>query len=209
MKIFKSHKKYLDCAFDEEAICKSIADNYQSTAWGKSLKQYLSKEMSAAPFVVTREHTHCLQMYDWFFHHSFNGKHFVMAFEVLGKNLLSLVKKYDYRGIPLPTVREITKQLLMSLDYMHRICGLIHTDLKPENITFSLKEGEEFDLMYKHVFTTPLIHIYESEEKVILNKKQAKYQKKKDRKKKKKQPLQKQPEEEEKSEDEVEPVEPA
>lgn len=71
----------------------------------------------------------------------------------------------------MPTVREITKQLLMGLDYMHRICGLIHTDLKPENITFSLKEGEEFDLMYKHVFTTPLIHIYESEEKVILNKK--------------------------------------
>jgi len=24
----------------------------------------------------------------------------------------------------------------MALDYMHRICKLIHTDLKPENITF-------------------------------------------------------------------------
>jgi len=42
----------------------------------------------------------------------------------------------------------------MGLDYMHRICKLIHTDLKPENITFALREGEEFDLMYKHVFTT-------------------------------------------------------
>jgi serine/threonine-protein kinase SRPK3 len=113
-------------------------------------------------------------MYDWFFHHGQNGKHFVMAFEVLGKNLLSLVKKYDYRGIPIPMVREITKQLLMGLDYMHRICKLIHTDLKPENITFALREGEEFDLMYKHVFTTQLIDIYEREEKMILNKKQQK-----------------------------------
>ena len=48
-------------------------------------------------------------MYDWFFHHSINGRHFVMGFEVLGKNLLNLIKKYNYRGIPIPLVREITK----------------------------------------------------------------------------------------------------
>lgn len=30
-----------------------------------------------------------------------------MAFEVLGKNLLSLIKQYDYRGVPVPIVREI------------------------------------------------------------------------------------------------------
>lgn len=100
-------------------------------------------------------------MYDWFNHHGTNGRHFTMAFEVLGKNLLSLVKKYDYRGIPLPLVREITKQLLMGLDYMHRICKLIHTDLKPENITFALKEEEEFDLLYKYVLCTPLVDLFE------------------------------------------------
>ena len=75
----------------------------------------------------------------------------------------------------------------MSLDYMHRVCNVIHTDLKPENITFSLKEGEEFDLMYRYVFSTPLVQLYEMEDKIILNKKQAKNAKKKDRKKKKKQ----------------------
>ena len=58
---------------------------------------------------VTSQHTHCLHMHDWFFHHGMHGKHFVMAFEVLGKNLLSLVRRYDYRGIPMPIVREITK----------------------------------------------------------------------------------------------------
>ena len=39
-----------------------------------------------------------------------------MAFEVLGKNLLSLIKKYDYRGIPIPIVREICRQTLMGLE---------------------------------------------------------------------------------------------
>ena len=79
-------------------------------------------------------------MFDQFFHCSSNGRHSVMAFEVLGKNLLSLIKKYDYNGIPLPIVREIAKQILMGLDYMHRICGIIHTDLKPENVVFGLNE---------------------------------------------------------------------
>lgn len=186
LKILKSHKKYLESAFDEEAICKVIADNYQNSAWSKSLRQYLGIPASA-PFTATREHTHCLQMYDWFFHHSMTGKHFVMAFEVLGKNLLSQMKRFDYKGIPMPMVREITRQLLMGLDYMHRVCGLIHTDIKPENVTFQLKEGEEFDLLYKHVFSDGrLAELYEREEKIILNKKQAKNQKKKDRKKRKK-----------------------
>jgi len=135
---------------------------------------------------VTRDHTHNLQMFDWFFHHATNGKHFVMGFEVLGTNLLTLVKKYDYRGIPLPIVREMTRQLLIGLDYMHRVCNLIHTDIKPENITFALKDKEKYDLLYKHVLCTPLVDLYEKEEKIILNKKQQKNQKKKERKKKKK-----------------------
>lgn len=63
-----------------------------------------------------------------------------MAFEVLGKNLLSLIKKYDYKGIPIKMVREITKQCLLGLDYLHRICNIIHTDLKPENVVFGLSE---------------------------------------------------------------------
>ena len=183
LKVIKSHKKYLESAYDEEAICRIIAENYASAQWVKSVRAYLHSPSLA----VTREHTHCLQMYDWFNHHGLNGKHFTMGFEVLDKNLLALIKKYNYKGIPMGIVREIAKQLLMALDYMHRVCHLIHTDLKPENINFALKEEDEFDLLYKHVLSTPLIDIYESKDKIILNKKQAKNQKKKDRKKKKKQ----------------------
>jgi serine/threonine protein kinase len=62
----------------------------------------------------------------------------------------------------------------MGLDYMHRICRLIHTDIKPENIVFSLKEQEKFELLYKYVLSTPLVDLYESTDKIILNKKQQK-----------------------------------
>ena len=65
-----------------------------------------------------------------------------MVFEVLGKNILSLIKTHDYRGIAIPIVREITKQCLIGLDYMHRMCKIIHTDFKPENVVICLREDE-------------------------------------------------------------------
>jgi len=110
-----------------------------------------------------------------------------MAFEVLGKNLLSLIKKYDYNGIPMPVVRNITRQLLLGLDYMHRVCGIIHTDLKPENVVFQMTERKKFELLYENVLNTPLIELFETDSPIILNNKQLKNQKKKERKKKKKQ----------------------
>lgn len=120
---------------------------------------------------VTRDHTYNLQMFDWFFHHGLHGQHFVMVFEVLGKNILSIIKKFDYRGIPIPIVREIIKQTLMGLDYMHRICGLIHTDIKPENVVFGLNDKEKFDLFYNNIISTNLNELYETKEKIILTKK--------------------------------------
>ncbi len=60
------------------------------------------------------------------------------AAQVLGDNLLSLIKAYDYRGIPLPLVRHITRQVLRGLDYIHGRCAIIHTDLKPENVMLSV-----------------------------------------------------------------------
>jgi serine/threonine-protein kinase SRPK3 len=55
-----------------------------------------------------------------------------MAFEVLGPNLLTLIKKYNHKGIPVDIVQRISKQILCGLDYLHMDCGIIHTDLKPE-----------------------------------------------------------------------------
>jgi len=57
-----------------------------------------------------------------------------MVFEVLGSNLLDLIKKHNYKGIPLQIVKSICKQVLIGLDYLHTNCKVIHTDLKPENV---------------------------------------------------------------------------
>ena len=65
-----------------------------------------------------------------------------MVFEVMGVTLLEIIKKYNYKGIPIPLVRTITKQILIGLDFLHRICHIIHTDMKPENILICLTNDE-------------------------------------------------------------------
>jgi serine/threonine-protein kinase SRPK3 len=57
-----------------------------------------------------------------------------MVFEILGCNLLSIVRLYKSKGLPLALVKVIAKQLLIALDFLHTDCSIIHTDLKPENV---------------------------------------------------------------------------
>ena len=70
-----------------------------------------------------------------------------MVFEILGVNLLEIMKRYDYKGIPLPLVRRMTKQVLIGLDYLHRKCRIIHTDLKPENVIVALSKESLQEIM--------------------------------------------------------------
>jgi serine/threonine-protein kinase SRPK3 len=93
---------------------------------------------------------HVVQLLDSFEHQGENGVHVCMVFEVLGENLLGLIKRYNHRGIPMPLVKQITKQVLLGLDYMHRECDIIHTDLKPENVLIEIGDVEQIVKTYVH-----------------------------------------------------------
>ncbi|KAK8170674.1 kinase-like domain-containing protein [Phyllosticta citribraziliensis] len=91
---------------------------------------------------------HVVSLLDSFNHKGPNGIHVCMVFEVLGENLLGLIKKWNHRGIPMPLVKQITKQVLLGLDYLHRECGIIHTDLKPENVLIEIGDVEQIVKTY-------------------------------------------------------------
>ena len=101
----------------------------------------LNKIVQAKPDHPGRKHV--VSLLDSFEHKGPNGIHVCMVFEVLGENLLGLIKRWNHRGIPMPLVKQITKQVLLGLDYMHRECGIIHTDLKPENVLIEIGDVEQ------------------------------------------------------------------
>lgn len=74
----------------------------------------------------------------------------------------------------------------MGLDYLHRICGIIHTDIKPENIVLDIENITKFDMLSLHVLNTRLADLIDSNGPIILNSKQAKAHKKNQRKREKK-----------------------
>ena len=68
--------------------------------------------------------------------------------------MLEIMKRYDYKGIPMPLVRRMTKQVLIGLDYLHRKCRIIHTDLKPENVIISLTKDELSEIQKRGQIST-------------------------------------------------------
>src|SRR5271170_1748870 len=101
----------------------------------------LNKVVQANPNHPGRRYV--VGLLDSFEHKGVNGVHVCMVFEVLGENLLGLIKRWNHRGIPMPLVKQITKQVLLGLDYLHRDCGIIHTDLKPENVLIEIGDVEQ------------------------------------------------------------------
>eukprot|EP00833_Pecoramyces_ruminatium_P010993 jgi/Orpsp1_1/1185025/evm.model.c7180000092018.1 len=120
LKIVKSAQHYTETALDEIKLLEKVVVANRSSPNRQCVVELL----------------------DWFEHKGPNGTHICMTFEVLGPNLLTLIRQYRHRGIPIHIVKRITKQILMGLDYLHRECNIIHTDLKPENVLIVIDVNE-------------------------------------------------------------------
>ena len=118
LKVVKSAKHYTEAAADEIKLLQCARDGDPLDANRFKTVQLLDNFKVTGP----------------------NGVHVCMVFEVLGNNLLKLIIKSNYHGIPLQNVKYIVKQVLQGLDYLHRKCQIIHTDMKPENVLMCVDE---------------------------------------------------------------------
>lgn len=122
LKVQKSAQHYIEAAYDEVEILDQVSSFWRKKEWQESLKHYYRDQPEKLKEIKnSSKYCHTVQLLNAFMHHGPNGKHYVMVFEILGVNLLEIIKRYDYKGIPLHLVRELTKQCLIGLDYMNRI----------------------------------------------------------------------------------------
>ncbi|PNF36152.1 SRSF protein kinase 1, partial [Cryptotermes secundus] len=119
LKVVKSAAHYTETALDEIKLLKCVRESD----------------------VEDQKRDKTVQLLDDFKISGVNGTHVCMVFEVLGHNLLKLIIRSNYRGIPLKNVKVIVRQVLEGLDYLHRKCNIIHTDIKPENILLCVEES--------------------------------------------------------------------
>ena len=59
----------------------------------------------------------------------------------------------------MPLARRLARQCLIGLDYMHRMCKIIHTDFKPENVVIGLKDHEVAEIAKTGQLTTTKMNV--------------------------------------------------
>jgi len=102
----------------------------------KGVKRYC--EHAEAEAEVLREILHldpgrqslCVELFDTFVH---PRQHFCIVFEPLDASIRDFLKVNGNTGLYLSDARQIAKQLLKSLAFLHKI-GVTHTDLKCRNV---------------------------------------------------------------------------
>jgi len=131
LKISKSALYYSDAAASEMNILQHISETQKNP------------ELS----VLNTQSTFIVNLLNSFTHRGPNGRHVVLVFEILGINLLEVIKIHNYKGLPVDISKSFLIQILKGLDFLHRVCGVIHTDLKPENIVLKLTPTQVRELM--------------------------------------------------------------
>ncbi|GIX60906.1 serine/threonine protein kinase [Babesia caballi] len=134
IKFQRSAQNHTEAVRDEMSLLRKVRDQVISRSWLRTKRQH--RQALGDHYNSTRG---VVSFLNWFKVKGPHGTHICVVLEPMGPNLLSLIKLYKFKGIPLPFVRKITAHILLGLDYLHRVCGIIHTDLKPENILVTSK----------------------------------------------------------------------
>ncbi|KAM3549902.1 hypothetical protein ARSEF4850_008610 [Beauveria asiatica] len=72
------------------------------------------------------------------------GEHLVLAHPPLWRSIEVAIRRTWPRRLPASGLRYVLKDLFLALEYLHDECQIIHTDIKVDNIMFSIKDSSVF-----------------------------------------------------------------
>ena len=115
VKIVKSSRSYAEAGLDERKLALRLQNS------------------------SSRNKDFVLKMLDFFYVPSRqrpNERHYCLVFELMWKELFHLVRMSDHNGLRTEWLRVCAYQILRGMCHLHER-GLIHTDVKPENVMIS------------------------------------------------------------------------
>lgn len=142
LKIQRSKESHAETAIDEIELLKELRKHEQDKTWMQLVDDGFHIKKLQELYSVGELHRifRPLLLVDTFSIFGVHGKHYCSVFELMGPNLLDVIQHYEYKDLqmPLQLVKKITRDVLIGLVYMHEFTGMIHTDLKPENVLIKL-----------------------------------------------------------------------
>ncbi|CAK9007369.1 Serine/threonine-protein kinase SRPK (PSRPK), partial [Durusdinium trenchii] len=96
------------------------------------------------------------ELFGLFVHSGLKCQHACVAMEVMGPSAWSVAERCRGNRLPWPILVAAFRDTLTGLDYLHRTCSVIHTDIKPENILFTFTKGSRMDCLMQSFRSQPL-----------------------------------------------------
>jgi len=82
---------------------------------------------------------HVLQLHDHFYCTGPNGKHLCLLTSLLAQNAESFSWRWGNKMISPTLVKQIARQTILGLDYLHNSCNIIHTAMISNLRIYSLR----------------------------------------------------------------------
>lgn len=121
IKIVKNKPAFTRQAAIEIDVFRELATTRKDNKYGSNNEKYQNNMKDSKKHVV--------ELLCDFKHQS----HLCLAFELLGLNLYEVLKKRQFRGLPISIVQALMKQAIKGVNVL-REHSVVHCDLKPENI---------------------------------------------------------------------------
>lgn len=146
IKIKKNTKNYLETSFYEIEVFQKIKQQAKSLEWTEQAGGVDSK-------INSQPKNHIVRMLNSFIYESKFDLHFCIVFELLDTSLRTIMERYEDKGIPVRLVREMVRQMLVGVHFLHEHCNLIHNNLQPENMMFSFSNQMRSDIEKRGTLT--------------------------------------------------------